>query len=177
VDFSPANLQATPQVQAKVSQALFFYARAATYEGPGSLAAQGRQQLDEFLRKAYSTYYGNNQVGLNELKSLAKTMPFPPQAFLISVLPPPDRTFDSSLAVASSSVRIRNKCPYGLRIDCSGPDRKRTWIPPGQDSQLVVTPGTYQIYAADARGVSSFTGPGRFDPQFDYAYTLALKRD
>jgi len=158
------------------SQTLFYYARAATYEGPGSLAVADRQQLDEFLRKVYSSYYGQNEVGLNELKNLAKSMPFPPQAFLISVLPPPNRTYVASLSAASSSVHIRNNCPYGLRIDCSGPERKRTWIPSGSDSQLVLASGTYEIYAADAQGVSSFTGPGRFDPQFKYDYTLSLVR-
>ena len=132
------------------SQALFYYARAATYEGPGALPVESRQQLDEYLRKVYRSYYGPNQIGLNELKNLAKAMPFPPQAFLISVLPPPNRTFVSTLAAATSSVHIRNQCPYGLRIDCSGPERKRTWIPSGGDSQLVIAPGNYEIYAADA---------------------------
>jgi hypothetical protein len=158
------------------SQALFYYARAATYEGPGSLPAESRQQVDEYLRQAYRSYYGHNEIGLNELKNLAKSMPFPPQAFLISVLPPPNRTFVSTLAAAASSLHIRNQCPYGLRIDCSGPERKRTWIPSGGDSQLVIAPGTYEIYAADVDGVSSFTGPGRFDPQFDYAYTLSVRQ-
>src|SRR5262249_26337672 len=130
------------------SQTLFYYARAATYEGPGSLPVEGRQQLDEYLRKAYRSYYGQNEVGLNELKSLAKSMPFPPQAFVISVLPPPARTYVASLSAASSSVHIRNACPYGLRIDCNGPERKRTWIPSGSDSQLVLASGTYEIYAA-----------------------------
>jgi hypothetical protein len=78
--------------------------------------------------------------------------------------------------LASSSVHIRNKCPYGLRIDCSGPERRRTWVPSGSDSQIVLASGTYQIYAADALGVSSFTGPGRFDPQFEYNYTLSVAR-
>jgi hypothetical protein len=159
------------------SKALFYYARAATYAGPGSLAPEGRQQLDEFLRKAYTNAYGQNEVGLDELKRLAESYPFPPQYFQIAVLPPPSRTFDSSLAAESSSIHIRNQCPYGLRIDCNGPERKRAWIPSGSDSAIVVAAGAYQIYAADAKGVSSFTGPGRFDPQFDYAYTLSLKRD
>lgn len=170
----PADGDASP---AKVSKALFYYARAATYAGPGSLAPEGRQQLDDYLRKTYNSIFGQNEVGLDELKRLAKSYPFPPQYFNIALLPPPNRTFDSSLATVSSSIHIRNQCPYDLRIDCSGPQRKRTWIPSGQDSQIVVTPGTYQIYAADVNGVSSFTGPGRFDPQFDYAYTLSLKRD
>jgi hypothetical protein len=156
------------------SQTLFYYARAATYDGSGSLAMESRQQLDEYLRKVYRSYYGQNEVGLNELKNLAKAMPFPPQAFLISVLPPPNRTYLASLSAANSSLHIRNNCPYGLRIDCSGPERKRTWIPSGGDSQLVIAAGDYEIYAADAKGVSSFTGPGRFDPQYEYAYTLSV---
>jgi hypothetical protein len=103
-------------------------------------------------------------------------MPFPPQAFLISALPPPNRTYVASLSAASSSVHIRNACPYDLRIECSGPEHKRTWIASGSDSQIVLASGTYQIYAADAQGVSSFTGPGRFDPQFKYDYTLSVVR-
>jgi hypothetical protein len=158
------------------SQTLFYYARAAAYEGPGSLPVESRQQVDEYLRRVYSGYYGQNEVGLNELKSLARSMPFPPQAFLISVLPPPNRTYVATLSAASSSVHIRNNCPYGLRIDCSGPERKRAWIPSGGDSQLVLASGAYEIYAADAKGVSSFTGPGRFDPQFQYEYTLSVIR-
>jgi hypothetical protein len=158
------------------SQTLFYYARAATYEGPGSLPAEDRQRVDEYLRQAYRSYYGRNEVGLNELKSLAKSMPFPPQAFLISALPPPNRTYLASLSADSSSVHIRNNCPYGLRIECSGPERKRAWVAPGSDSQLVLASGSYEIYAADAAGVSSFTGPGRFDPQFKYDYTLSVVR-
>jgi hypothetical protein len=158
------------------SQTLFYYARAATYEGPGSLPEESRQQLDEYLRRAYSSYYGQNQTALNELKVLAKSMPFPPQAFLISVLPPPNRTYVASLSGATSSLHIRNNCPYGLRLDCNGPERKRAWIPSGGDSQMTIVPGAYEIYVSDAKGVSSFTGPGRFDPQFEYAYTLSVSR-
>lgn len=165
------------RAEADFSQTLFYYARAATYEGPGSLPLESRLMLDDYMRKVYTSFYGHNEVGLNELKNLAKSMPFPPQAFLISVLPPPDRTYVSTLAAETSSIHVRNKCPYGLRIDCNGPERKRDWIPPGQDLQLVLAAGSYQIYAADARGISSFSGPGRFDPQFEYAYTLSLKRD
>ena len=158
-------------------KALYYYARAAAYEGPGSLAADGRQQADDYLRKAYASAFGENEVGLDELKRLAKSYPFPPQYFQIAALPPPSRTFDATLAAENSSIQIRNQCPYGLRIDCNGPERRRAWIAAGADSQIVLAAGSYQIYAADAKGVSSFTGPGRFDPQFAYAYTLSLKRD
>lgn len=161
----------------QVSRALFYYARAVTYDGPGSLAAEGRQQLDDYLHKTYNSIYGQNEVGLDELKRLAKSYPLPPQYFQIAPLPPPSRTFDATLATERSSIRIHNQCPYGMRIDCNGPERKRAWIESGQDAQMMVAPGTYQIYVANSSGVSSFTGPGRFDAQFDYAYTLSLRRD
>ena len=161
----------------QVSRTLFYYARAVTYAGPGSLAAEGRQQLDDYLHKTYNSIYGQNRVGLEELKRLAKSYPLPPQYFQIAPLPPPSRTFDAALATERSSIRIHNQCPYGMRIDCNGPERKRAWIESGQDAQMMVAPGTYQIYVANSSGVSSFTGPGRFDAQFDYAYTLSLRRD
>jgi Tfp pilus assembly protein PilF len=67
----------------KISQALFYYARAATYDGPGSLTPQGRQQLDDYLRKAYNSYHGQDDAGLNELKTAAKASPTPPANFRI----------------------------------------------------------------------------------------------
>jgi hypothetical protein len=67
----------------KISQALFFYARAATYDGPGSLAPQGRAQIDDYLRKAYNSYHGQDDAGLTELKNMAKSQPMPPPNFKV----------------------------------------------------------------------------------------------
>src|ERR1700704_6517372 len=39
--------------------ALFEYARAATYDGPGALDANTRKTIDGFLAKAYATYHGS----------------------------------------------------------------------------------------------------------------------
>jgi tetratricopeptide (TPR) repeat protein len=57
--------------------ALFSFARAAAYEGEGSLNAQGREQVDSYLKKVYSRYAGTEE-GLDELKAKAKTQPLPP---------------------------------------------------------------------------------------------------
>jgi tetratricopeptide (TPR) repeat protein len=57
--------------------ALFSYARAATYDGPGSLPPQGRQQLDEYLTKVYTKYAGTEE-GLAELKQMAASQALPP---------------------------------------------------------------------------------------------------
>ena len=55
----------------KMPEALFEYARAASYDGPGALDANTRKQVDTFLTKAYNTYHGSAQ-GLDQLKMLAK---------------------------------------------------------------------------------------------------------
>jgi hypothetical protein len=68
------SAQADPD---KNELALFSFARAATYDGPGALTPQGRQQLDDYLVKVYSKYTGTDE-GLAELKALAKSQPLPP---------------------------------------------------------------------------------------------------
>jgi hypothetical protein len=62
--------------------ALFEYARAATYDGPGALDAPNRKSIDGFLAKAYATYHGSAQ-GLDQLKMLAKASAMPPADFKI----------------------------------------------------------------------------------------------
>lgn len=62
--------------------ALYHFARAAAYEGQGALTPQGRQQIDQYLTKAYTTYHGNT-AGLNELRAQAKGAVFPPADYKI----------------------------------------------------------------------------------------------
>ena len=83
VDYWLGNTLRPEKTPEKISQALFYYARAATYDGPGSLTPQGRQQLDDYLRKAYNAYHGQDDAGLNALKALAKAQPMPPPDFKI----------------------------------------------------------------------------------------------
>jgi tetratricopeptide (TPR) repeat protein len=84
VDYWLGNTLRAEKTPETVSQALFYYARAATYDGPGSLTPQGRQQLEDYLRKAYNSYHGQDDAGLSALKMLAKSQPAPPSDFKIS---------------------------------------------------------------------------------------------
>lgn len=61
----------------KMPLAMFEYARAATYDGPGSMDAATRKQIDAFLSKAYNTYHGSAQ-GLDAIKTQAKASALPP---------------------------------------------------------------------------------------------------
>jgi hypothetical protein len=66
----------------KMPLAIFEYARAATYDGPGSMDAGNRKSIDTFLTKAYLTYHGSAQ-GLDQIKMQAKTNALPPGDFKI----------------------------------------------------------------------------------------------
>ncbi|MEQ1883956.1 MAG: hypothetical protein ABL967_02775 [Bryobacteraceae bacterium] len=66
----------------KMPKAIFFYARAASYDGQGALPAATRTQVDGFLAKAYATYHGSAQ-GLNDVKTAAKASALPPADFSI----------------------------------------------------------------------------------------------
>ena len=83
VDFWLGNTLRTEKTPEKISQALFYYARAATYAGPGSLTAEGRQTVEAFVQKAYNAYHGADEAGLNELKTLARAQAFPPKGFIV----------------------------------------------------------------------------------------------
>src|SRR5690606_22146679 len=62
----------------KQSDALFHYARAASYTGTGALPDATRSQLDTFFVNAYNRYHGEDPQGMQELRTLAKNNALPP---------------------------------------------------------------------------------------------------
>jgi hypothetical protein len=83
----------------KMPFALFEYARAAVYDGPGAMDAKTRGTVDNFLTtKAYPTYHGSAE-GLAELKTLAKT----------NALPPADHKIKSTVDIAKEDEEKRQK--------------------------------------------------------------------
>ena len=68
--------------QKKVPEALFYFARASQYDGPGALDAATRTKVNDYLGKAYKGYHGDDK-GLDQLKAMAKANPAPPADFKI----------------------------------------------------------------------------------------------
>lgn len=68
---------------AKQSEALYDFARAAAYDGPGALAPAGRQEVQKYLEKAYESYHGSKE-GLDALMAQAKTSAVPPADFKVT---------------------------------------------------------------------------------------------
>lgn len=68
----------------KFPPALFEYARAAQYAGPGpALPAATRQQLTDFFNKAYKDYHGSSD-GADQILAQAKTSALPPDNLSIT---------------------------------------------------------------------------------------------
>ncbi|HVN07310.1 MAG TPA: hypothetical protein VMT86_22980 [Bryobacteraceae bacterium] len=68
-----------PEMQ---SEALYYFARAAAYDGQGALDPALRKKVDDYLTKAYTTLHGDT-TGLADLKTMAKANPMPPADFKI----------------------------------------------------------------------------------------------
>jgi tetratricopeptide (TPR) repeat protein len=66
----------------KQPAALYYFARAASYEGPNSLPAGDRKNLMEYLNTAYVKYHGSDE-GLAGLVASAKSSATPPAGFQI----------------------------------------------------------------------------------------------
>jgi hypothetical protein len=62
--------------------ALYYFARAASYDGPGSLPASDRKNLTAYLNAAYVKYHGSDE-GLSQLLDSAKSSALAPTGFQI----------------------------------------------------------------------------------------------
>ncbi len=66
----------------KTPLAIYYYARAASWDGDGSLPAATRKQLTDFVTKAYKTYHGTDD-GLPAVLAMAKASAMPSADFKI----------------------------------------------------------------------------------------------
>ncbi len=82
VDYFMGTVIAGEKNPQKMAAELFFFARAATYDGPGSLAPAGRQQVLTFVTRAYKNYHGSDE-GFNDLLAAAKAQTAPPADYRI----------------------------------------------------------------------------------------------
>ncbi len=66
----------------KYPEGLYEYARAASYDGPGSLPQAQRDSLTQYFQKAYSDFHGSAD-GADQVVAQAKTSALPPDGFKI----------------------------------------------------------------------------------------------
>jgi hypothetical protein len=91
VDFFMGTVVVSQKNPQKTSAGLFYFARAATYEGTGGLAPAGRQQALAYVQRAYKGYHGSDD-GFNDLVAAAKAGTTPPADYhIVSVAETADK--------------------------------------------------------------------------------------
>ncbi len=83
----------------KYPTALFHYARAAAYDGPGALNAAGRQTVMQQFQQTFNTYHGDDKADMERVIAAAKS----------SALPPPNFDILSKADIARSKIEQENK--------------------------------------------------------------------
>jgi len=77
VDYYMGTAIASEKDPMKMPTALFYFARAATYEGQGALNPASRQQVMAYVQRAYKGFHGSDE-GFNNLIAAAKSSALPP---------------------------------------------------------------------------------------------------
>lgn len=83
VDYWMGTVIFAQKNRGRQSTALFYFARAAAYDGPGSLSSEARAIALEYVRKVYEIHHGGSD-GFDQLLVAAKTNGMPPREFRIS---------------------------------------------------------------------------------------------
>jgi hypothetical protein len=82
VDYQMGTAIASEKKVDRIPVALFYFARAATYQGQGALPAAGQQAAMTYVQKQYKNFHGSDE-GFNDLVAAAKANPTPPANFAI----------------------------------------------------------------------------------------------
>jgi hypothetical protein len=82
VDYQLGTVIASEKKLDKLPIAMFYFARAATYQGQGALTPEGQKAALTYVQKQYKNFHGSDE-GFNELLAVAKANPNPPAGFTI----------------------------------------------------------------------------------------------
>lgn len=83
VDYFMGTVIAGEKNPQKMPVELFYFARAGSFDGPtGALPAAGRQQVLDFVKRAYKGYHGSED-GFTDLLTMAKAQAAPPADYHI----------------------------------------------------------------------------------------------
>lgn len=99
----------------RISEVLWFYARADAMEGAGALNPATKPQIDSYLTKLYTSYHGKDEAGLAQLKQEAKAEPFPPAGFHIPNETEVSNAQDAELAKKDPSLAFWKKLKDALQ--------------------------------------------------------------
>jgi tetratricopeptide (TPR) repeat protein len=143
VDYFMGTVIASEKNPQKMSAALFYFARAATYEGTGGLAPAGRQQVLDYVKRAYKGYHGSDD-GFNDLLAAAKAQAAPaagyhiPTAGEIALVQQQDQQKKEEAEAASHPELVLWK---NIKTQLTGPDGATYFSSSMKDAQLPTLKG------------------------------------
>ena len=82
VDYQMGTVIASEKKMDKLPAAMFYFARAGSYQGPGALTPEGQKAALTYVQKQYKNFHGSDE-GFNDLVAAAKANPTPPAGFSI----------------------------------------------------------------------------------------------
>jgi tetratricopeptide (TPR) repeat protein len=82
VDYQLGTVIASEKKLDKLPSAMFYFARAATYQGPGALTPDGQKAAMTYVQKQYKNFHGSDE-GFADLVAAAKANATPPSGFTI----------------------------------------------------------------------------------------------
>jgi tetratricopeptide (TPR) repeat protein len=82
VDYWMGTVIASEKKLDKLPVAMFYFARAATYQGTGALTADAQKTALTYVQKQYKNFHGSDE-GFNDLVAAAKSSATPPAGFTI----------------------------------------------------------------------------------------------
>ena len=131
---------------AKEDRALYDFARAASYDGPGSLSPMFRQQARLFFEDVYTTYHGSKE-GLDTVLAATRSSALPPSDFRVAGM---NRQMGNGRDLVTKSVTVDNasaiftSTPSLSDIEIDGKYVGST------QSVLKLAPGTHQVMITKA---------------------------
>ncbi len=83
VDFWMGTVIASEKKLDKLPKAMFYFARAATYQGTGALAPAAQKTALDYVQKQYKNFHGSDEGFNDKLLAVAKSNATPPEGFTI----------------------------------------------------------------------------------------------
>ena len=120
LDYQLGTVIASEKKLDKLPLAMFYFARAATFQGTGALTPEGQKAAMTYVQKQYKNFHGSDE-GFNDLVAAAKANPTPPAGFSIK------NANELAQASAASEEEYKKTHPEeaiwkGLKDALSAPD-------------------------------------------------------
>jgi tetratricopeptide (TPR) repeat protein len=111
VDYWMGTVIASEKKLDQLPAAMFYFARAATYQGQGALSPDAQKTALTYVQRQYKNYHGSDE-GFNDLLAAAKSSATPPAGF----------TIKNANEIAQAAAANEDEYNKTLKMALTGPD-------------------------------------------------------